>query len=97
MVVVHRFVADPAGITADELVERIAAERDLAGGVLRPAEIPIDGLADEQGDRHVAAPGAVAELAIGLLGESEVGRHQTGHGDMTVSRYRRAVNGILAA
>jgi len=97
VVVVDRFVVDAAREASDEGIGRIAAERDLGGVVFRSPGIAIDGFADEQRHRDTTAVGTIAKLSIRRFRESEVRRHQARHGDMTISRYRLPVNGILRA
>jgi hypothetical protein len=70
--------------TADEGVDRIFAEGQVAG-VVGPSEIAIHGLSNQGGKRHSTPPGLVLELPIGRHRKAEVCRHVSSHRDTTIS------------
>jgi hypothetical protein len=72
----------------DPLVDRVFPDRNRFVFLLTP-EVAIHRLANQGSDTHAAPECGVAQLAISLLREAQVGDDVAGHG---VSRYRDIAN-----
>jgi hypothetical protein len=87
MVVIHRFVTGGSVERTNPFVEGILTEGDDFVLVTTP-EIPVHRFADQGSNAHPATLGCVTQLAVGLLREAQVSHDVTGHGGITISRYR---------
>ena len=85
MVVIHGFVTAGRLDRPDQRVRRVLTERQ-GPDVVAPAEVAVDGLANDDGDRHAAASGVMLQLAVGGLGKSEVGGDVPSHCGTTIPR-----------
>jgi len=86
--VVHGLVARTAADRTDVLIERVFPERNNVIFALA-AEVSLDGLPHDGRHTDAASRGLVAQVAVDLLGEAQVGDDVASHGDITISRYRR--------
>ena len=73
---------------ADPFVEGILSKRDRSL-LLVTSQATINRFPDDRGDTHTAPQGLVAQLAVGLLREAQVGDDVAGHDGITISRYRQ--------
>jgi hypothetical protein len=85
--VVDRLVPGAPANRADPLVHRVLAERNRRALLATP-EVTVHRFPDDGGHTHAAPQGGVAQLAVGLLREAQVGDDVTGHGGITISQYR---------
>lgn len=88
MVVIYRFVAGGSVERTHPLVDGIFTEGNHFIFIAAP-EVAVHRLPDYGSQAHAAAQGLVAQLAIGLLGKTQVGDDVAGHGGITISRYRQ--------
>jgi hypothetical protein len=75
---IDRFVARGAIDTGDECIGRIVPEGDLSRA-FDATEVVSDCLTDQEGERHASPSRLILELAVGVLGESKIGRHVARH------------------
>ena len=84
---VDRLVGHPSGHGSGQLVEWIITERERRAPATM-AEILGDGFTNDRGDTRLAAARFVAQLLIGLGGQTEIRCREATHGVGTISRYR---------
>jgi len=85
---VDGFVTGRSVEGADPFVERILSKGNRFL-LFATSQVTLDGLPDDGSDAHAAAQGGVSKFAIRLLGKTKVRDDVSGHGDITISRYRQ--------
>ena len=88
MVVIHRFVTSGSVERTNPFVEGIRTERDGLV-IFGAAEVAVHRFPDHGSNTDAASHGGIAQVAVGLLRKAQIGDDVTGHGGITISRYRR--------